>query len=293
MYAGKIMELGARSTCSRIRSIRHAGPGRRLPDVRDASHAVVDSGSRSQPHLTPAGCEFHRDASSRSNRCTAAEPALAEVTPRRRAPASCIRSPGACPLVRSQRRRDPRPAGLKSGSRSDGVLLKDVLAPGRLGQGGLRDRPRRRRREILCLVGESGCGRRRRQGAPATREPTDGDVLFEMPDADYRRSRTLGITRTPAQAATLEDLRRRYSFTGFRTTHGRRGTSSRRPRDRRRGLSRADVPALLSRCSSNRSRTSGWSSAHRSSSVRLGTWDPCRPRDQPDARPHSSRSSPS
>jgi len=70
------------------------------------------------------------------------------------------------------------------------------------------------RGQIVCLVGESGCGKTT-TGKALLRlvEPTEGDVLFEMPESDFRRYDDVRHRPDdPLSAKTLEDLRRRYSL---------------------------------------------------------------------------------
>ena len=70
------------------------------------------------------------------------------------------------------------------------------------------------RGKIVCLVGESGCGKTT-TGKALLRlvEPTEGDVLFEMPESDFRRYDDVRHRPDdPLSAKTLEDLRRRYSL---------------------------------------------------------------------------------
>lgn len=70
------------------------------------------------------------------------------------------------------------------------------------------------RGQIVCLVGESGCGKTT-TGKALLRliEPTEGDVLFEMPEGDFRRyDEALHRPDEPLAATTLEDLRRKYSL---------------------------------------------------------------------------------
>ncbi len=87
MYAGKIMELG--STVDVFTDPKHPytqGLVGAFPDVR-GPRVMPSSIPGLVPSLIspPAGCVFHPRCKFAFDRCTAAEPALAEVTPRRRA----------------------------------------------------------------------------------------------------------------------------------------------------------------------------------------------------------------
>ena len=86
MYAGKIMELG--STVDVFTDPKHPytqGLVGAFPDVR-GPRVMPSSIPGLVPSLIspPAGCVFHPRCKFAFDRCTAAEPALAEVTPRRR-----------------------------------------------------------------------------------------------------------------------------------------------------------------------------------------------------------------
>jgi oligopeptide/dipeptide ABC transporter ATP-binding protein len=70
-----------------------------------------------------------------------------------------------------------------------------------------------KRGEIFCLVGESGCGKTT-TGKALLRlvDATEGDVFFEIPEAEYRRYEELQSRGGPDAAAQIDAIRRKYSF---------------------------------------------------------------------------------
>ena len=73
-----------------------------------------------------------------------------------------------------------------------------------------------RRGETVALVGESGCGKTT-FGRLLLRliEPTEGDVLFNVPEDAYERIRSDGVASSKS-AGPADDLVRRYSLTRLR-----------------------------------------------------------------------------
>jgi len=236
----------------------------------------------------PAGCVFHPRCKFAFDRCTAAEPALAEVTPRRRPPASCIRKSRRCP---SSARSDAviRVRGLKVWFSQRRACSRRPGLRGRLGQGGRRDRPRRPTAgDLVPRRGERLVARRRRQGAPATRRAHGWRCLVR--DAGRRLPPVRGRSESPGRPGPGRHLggsSTTYSFTWIPNDPWT-------PRDILTttaaivvaAFSRADGAGLVGRAAPATVHEPVDGPRHidliASSSAR---WDPCRPRDQPDARP--------
>jgi oligopeptide/dipeptide ABC transporter ATP-binding protein len=71
-----------------------------------------------------------------------------------------------------------------------------------------------RKGEVLCLVGESGCGKTSTGRAILKlTEATGGDVFLEVPDEEVQRFREASKRKRPDSAKIMDEVRRKYSIT--------------------------------------------------------------------------------
>src|SRR5437016_3909148 len=206
-------------TCSASRSIRtHKACWNRSYRRKAASNRVRrylrSQGSFPTSWPLRLGVAFIRDASSPSS-------GVGSRSPNSKSSARAGRSPAIC-MTRRRRVSEPdrirnevlfAARGLRKHFDVKGGVLQRTIAKVRAVDGvDLAIR----RGETVALVGESGCGKTT-LGRLLLRliEPTEGDVLFNVPESVYQRIRTNGSSRGKDDGA-VEEMVRRYSMTRLR-----------------------------------------------------------------------------
>src|SRR6266550_3341681 len=206
-------------TCSASRSIRtHKACWNRSYRRKAASNRgrryLRSRGSFPTSWPLRLGVAFIRDASSPSS-------GVGSRSPNSKSSARAGRSPAIC-MTRRRRVSEPdrirnevllAARGLRKHFDVKGGVLQRTIAKVRAVDGvDLAIR----RGETVALVGESGCGKTT-LGRLLLRliEPTEGDVLFNVPESVYQRIRTNGSSRGKDDGA-VEEMVRRYSMTRLR-----------------------------------------------------------------------------